>query len=404
MQRLIQSCLGSAWLAVAAGLLPELVCSEEQAAAAPPPAQRICYEVELSDPADPGIPVRSFPVELILTGQGFPEEYRLSLVTGVCPDQVCRPLIVTLFWDAIGNYTRLEYPENSPLTKSDHTEFSPRDCTRLNAILKDKRSILGTHPLSAFVWKSSPAEAEIDAVTAATPQTVQDAVVPGAAYTSWVLWRWVNGEITDKLQALTRLHCSADYVNHCLLSEDARLVQFALMHLLDAGRTSEDPMSNAAQQTQPPAALRPSPFNPSDPSLREGCFHILENGGRSSCRLALQYLTAQPPDADELNARLISLIGVNAGSSGLIFSYLQGLPGADPDLWDCLARHLTRISGYRDLDAALDLLAVRAAGSGIVQEQVAALLDSEDRFVVRRAKEFLNAGPVREDGRPGGPD
>jgi hypothetical protein len=378
MQRLIQSCLGSALLAVAAGLLPEPVFSEERAEAAPPPAQSISYDVELSDPAEPGLPVRRFPVELSFTGRGFPEEYRLSLVTGVCPDQVCRPLIVTLFWDAIGNYTRLEYSESSPLTKSDHTVFSPQDCARLDAILKNKRSILGTYSLNAFILKAPSAGEEIDAVTAATPQTLQDAVVPGAAYSSWVLWRWVNGEITGKLPALTRLNCSADYVNHCLMSDDARLVQFALQHLIDA-------------------ALRPSTFNPSDPSFREACFHILENGGQSTCRPALQYLTAQPPDADELNLRLIRLIGVNAGSSGLIFSYLQGLSATDPDIWDCLARQLTRISDYRDLNKALALLEKRAAGSGAVQEQVAALLDSEDPFVVRRAKEFFKSGSVNEN-------
>jgi hypothetical protein len=54
-----------------------------------------------------------------------------------------------------------------------------------------------------------------------------------------------------------------------------------------------------------------------------------------------------------------------------------------------LAEQLEDISGYRDLDAAMSLLGKNAIGSAEVRNQVAALLESEDRFITMRAQEFL---------------
>ncbi len=326
-------------------------------------SQSICYDVELSDPIQPERSNRVQSVVLRLDENGFPEEYRLFLQTHVCLEQTCKRLDVTLFWDALGQYSRLEYPGQTPLTKSDHKEFRREDYDRLDAILKNKDSVLSAYPLSTFVPSPEPAAAEVDAITSATPQSVQDAVVPGAAYTSWVLWHWVNGGIADQLFARTLPYCSVDYLNHCLLSTDLRFVQFALQHLLD----------NELY----------------DLSYREACFQTLEKSGRANGQLTLQYIERLPQDSEELNQRLMALIGVNDGSSRLIIDYFETLPNLTPAFWTQMAEHLEQVSSYQDVHAILKLLENRTDGSEAIRLAVAKLITSDNRFIARRAREFL---------------
>jgi hypothetical protein len=325
---------------------------------------RVCYDLELADPVHPDLSGKKLPVWLSFDQQGFPYEYQLSLQTEVCLERVCKLLKVMLVWDALGHYSRLELPGDDPLTKQNHDPFDSGDYERLDEILKDRESILGTYPLDFFV--RPPAESytdEVDGVTAATPQTVRDAVVSGAAYTSWVLWHWVNGEAADKLRARTLPYCSADYLNHCLRSDDPRFVQFALQRLL------KDELY--------------------DVRCREACFQILEKGGRANCQLALQYLSAQSLDSDELSVRLIALIGINAGSSRLILDWFENLPDLPPALWVQMAAHLEQVNAYYDVNAVLNLLERRAGDSERVGLEVGKLLQSENRFIVRRAQVFL---------------
>ncbi len=97
-------------------------------------------QIPLHDPVKPDEPAIDFRVELILDADGFPLEYRLSLFTGVCLDGQCNPLQADLFWDVLGNYTRLE-DDDAPLTKGDHKPFTDADYVRLDQILKANLSV-----------------------------------------------------------------------------------------------------------------------------------------------------------------------------------------------------------------------------------------------------------------------
>jgi hypothetical protein len=300
--------------------------------------REVRYELELRDPVQPDRPAQSYPVVLSLDEQGFPLEYRLRLITGVCLENLCKPLVLTLFWDDLGTYSRLEYAEQEPLTKNDHDPFTPADYRRLDSILKDKRSILGRYPLQYFLVPPAEEAEGVDAVTSATPQALQDAVVPGAAYTAWALWRWVNGEITDHLSAFTKAFLHRDYLLYCLRSDDPRRVEFALRHLLQPG---------------------------TELSIgQEACLEILERAGRANCLLALEVLTKNVPDPDRLHRELIKRIGLNAGSSRLILGYFEKLGDAPPALWEQMADQLGRIDDYMDLHTAIHLIEARGGISG----------------------------------------
>jgi hypothetical protein len=325
--------------------------------------RQVPLELELRNPAQPELPSQSYPVQLCLDAHGFPVEYQLPLFTDVCLDRVCKPIDATLVWDAIGNFQRLEISRQFPLTKGDHDPFSPEDYERLNQILKNRESILGKYPLDFFVKPPVKSDADsVDGVSSATPKAVQDAVVSGAAYTSWVLWRWMNGEAAEKLLARTESHCTEDYLEHALAMEDPRFHEFALRFLLVNQRYS--------------------------PEFTAAAFQLLEEGGNG--RLALQYLTAAPTGQEELNLRLITLIGANPDVSRRVLDYLESLPELDLAFCERLAEQLEQVSEYYDVHRVLSLLEKHAGESETIRLQVEPLLDRENRFIVRRAREFMD--------------
>lgn len=319
----------------------------------------------LSDPLYPVQPARSYDIVTARDEHGYPSRYSLRLVAATCFDGKCKPLDVTLHWDAIGRYVGLDTPPDRPLSRKEHDPFTKADYERLNEILGNPYSILGRHPLEHFVPVKAPAAHThgVDAVTTATPASLRSAVVPGAAYSSWVLWRWVHGEIVGELQARTRESCNDKFLLHCLGSRDSGFVAFALDELL-----KRDALT---------------------PAFELACYQVLEDGGRANCERALRALTAAPSDPAAVQGQIIRLYGRNGGSSALILNYLEELPDATSALWAQLAAQLSAVTDYSDLDGALELLKQRAAELPTVRQEVEKLAGHADRFVAMRAREFL---------------
>ena len=327
-----------------------------------PSGLQVHHEIKLVDPLYPSEPECEYSLTLSFDDQGFPCEYSLSLQAEVCLGQVCNRVDATLFWDALGRFQRLEVPLGVPLTKLDHIPFGKKDSIRLDEILKDTGSILGNYPVGFFQGSEFRSD-QVDGVSAATPIAVRNAVVEGAAYTTWVLWHWVNGEVVNELHALTALHATSGYLESCLLSGDPGFVRFALEYILE----------NAMQDLQ----------------YRDACFQILETGKRDNCRFALQYLTDGSMGRVVLHRRLVELIGINPGSSRLILEYFETQPDLDPGIMEQMAEQFDRLSPY-DLYAVLNVLETHSGNNGMVRERVSKLLDSDNAYVVRCAQEFLD--------------
>jgi hypothetical protein len=223
------------------------------------------YQIELSDPVAPDEAPRVYPLVATQDEQGQPAGYSLSFETHVCVDEQCRMVHITMHWNAVGYYQRLECPPQLPLTRKKHEPFTPEDYAKLDRILKDRQSILASQPLEVLVQPMPPAEnPEIDGWSGATPQTVKDAVVEDAAFTTWTMWHWANGQIVPKLQELTERRVTPDYLRRLMRSEDRREVDFALRYL----------------QKHPGL----------DESLVEELFLVLERGDREHVALSLDLL------------------------------------------------------------------------------------------------------------------
>jgi len=321
------------------------------------------FSVTLTDPVKPKRPKRKLKIELLTDKDGFPYQYKMPLMVDVCLDGLCKMLRVTLYWDAIGNYSHLEYPPGFPLTKNEHDKFTPKEYERLDAILKNSYSILGTHPLSYFIGsKKGMAIDGVDAVTAATPIAVKDSVVSGAAYTSWALWHWANGVVVKKLVAQTDTLATTEYIIKCLNSKDPFFTAYALDFLKKRGL--------------------------SDPRIQDACFMVLRNSGMANCERALKLL--EDNGVESLVSKLINCYGRNAGSSRLILKFLERKAAVDAAVWGLLAARLKDVTDYTETNTALLLLEKHAADDKDVRKGISDLLSSKSRFIARRAKDFLN--------------
>ena len=176
-------------------------------------------------------------VELFFEADGLPAFYRCHVNTPVCNDGLCRSLILDVYWDLLGNFNRFVVPEFPPLTKWDHLEFTQNDYRKLEEILKDKKSLLGTvkDVNALFDPNTKKISEKVDAVTGATHETIKNAVVPGAVYSSYTLWHLVNGEIPSAIQKYTGSYRGPALISKFLLSDNYHYHYNALDYLLSVG-------------------------------------------------------------------------------------------------------------------------------------------------------------------------
>lgn len=370
--------LASLALAARAGAAEPLAAAGVRAATGPigpaaiPPGDidrfaQATLPIELTDPVAPTARPQTHLLTQLSDEDGFPAGYRLTLVTHVCNDNQCLPVEVTMTWDALGYYTGLSYPPDKPLTKKEHVPFTAEDYAKLDRILRDQNSILRDWTL-AFLEKPIEAAsgenliAGVDAMTAPTPATVKDSVIEGAAYTSWALWHWANGPIVPKLRQMTEKKCTPAYLKRLLASED-RHADYALQYLIDHHATDARFVDDVAR--------------------------ILERGQREQISQALVFLEGAIPDRQKFYVRLIEASArMRAADCPIVLERLAADPALPPTTLEALTEHLSELP-YFPVHLILRILEQRKFVSGKTTAAVAALLDSSDFFVARRACEHL---------------
>lgn len=132
-----------------------------------------------------------------------PEAYYCHVNTAVCEEGLCKLMVIDVYWDLLGNFLRYALPDGESLTKLDHQEFTAEDHEKLYKILSDKGSILRDYPADDLIERqiltTKTTDEKVDAVTSATRADIKDAVVSGAAYSTYVLWHIVNGAIASEI-------------------------------------------------------------------------------------------------------------------------------------------------------------------------------------------------------------
>jgi len=328
--------------------------------------EKVVHQVEMADPVFPSAP-RIYNVVQFKDRRGFPVEYAVSFVTPVCNDRQCQLVEATMVWDPPGYFKRIECSPDKPLTKKDHQPFTADDSAKLERILKDRQSILKSwslkylqEPLAAVGAASG-----VDAVTAPTPLAVQEAVVQDAAYTTWALWRWANGEMAQRVRRLTEQSATEAYLKELLVSNLRRDVDFAIDCV--------------------------SEHYPGDGRFVESFFHVLEHGAREQVVRAIAFLERALPDKPRFHARLIdSCCRMHPTQSPIVLQHLAAAPDLRPSTLEALTERLPEFSFFQ-VHLVLRILQERKFASKKAVAGVARLLASDDFFIARRACEHLMA-------------
>ncbi len=342
-------------------LLP-LLALVSRSSLADPHSQRENHPVVIADPASRSTPPRRFDVVLSKDGNGFPVEYALTFETSVCSDGQCRRVEVTMVWTATGHYERLRCPPGKPLTKKEHTPFTRADYVKLDHILKNPDSVLADWKPKSPLRPRAAADG-VDAVTMPTPITVRNSVVQDAAYTTWTLWQWAHGPIVPKLRAITNEHCTAAYLNHLLVSRDRRDTDFALDYVIE--------------------------HHPGDPRFVQSVYHVLEHGEREQITASLKLLSGAVSNKQELHARLVeSCVRMHSSDCPMVLRELADQPDLAAATLEGLTGKLQQLP-YYPTHLILKMLEARQFASTKTLGDVAALLESEDFFIARRASEHL---------------
>ncbi len=324
---------------------------------------RAAFSVELSNPVTPDEPPKRYKVFATTDPDGTPTGYNVRLQVHVCMDNQCRIVHLTMYWDALGYYQRIECPMNAPLTRMEHEVFTDADYRKLDRILKNRQSLLATLPYEALVVKQSEPAEGIDGWSGATPQAVADAVVEGAAFTTWVLWHYANGEIVPRLRTATCKRATPAYVRRLLQSEDPREADFALRYVL-------------AQ-------------SPADNQYIDDALDVLGNTRQiEHVSLALDYVCRAATDQQKLHKRLVELArGMDGYTSRPILDYFTEQPELPAETREVLSAALEDMP-YFAVHRILEMLAKNKQPAK-VEANIVQLLDHDNFFIARRAYEYL---------------
>ena len=329
--------------------------------------------IKLTDPVFPKKPKKEHTLTVYQDSEGFPSRYSMELINKVCLDDVCKLVEVTMYWDAIGFYQHLQYPEGKPLTKLEHEPFTPADYEKLDAILKDRESILNDHSLGFLATenKDKPSnethetgDQNIDGVSKATPGAVKKAVVKDAAWTTWVLWKYANTELVPIMQEITKSRCTPPFIQHLLDSNDWLKIEFALNYLLEQKPVADQYLDKVAE--------------------------IMPSAGIDHIELAMAYLQQASPDKSTYYQKLIgTFAALNEYSAALVIELLE----SDEQLEGAIAEELAATlvhQEYYPIHLALGLIERRKLFSEAVETDIVKLLHVQDFFIARRANDFLS--------------
>ncbi len=179
-------------------------------------------------------------VKVIYDSDNTPNAYVANLNMPVCEDTLCRNVILKAYWDLAGNYTHFDTIPGHPLIKFDHLLFSDEDYSKLDEILKDKNSPLRLLEKKDLIDPDIVLKSNVvDAVTGATPLTIQNAVVKGAVYSSYELWHFVNIQAKNQIRKHTGGIYSKKVESKMLSSDNYNTQLYALGQM-----TSEDLQSS----------------------------------------------------------------------------------------------------------------------------------------------------------------
>ena len=299
----------------------------------------------------------------VVSQEGFPIYYYKNIRTGICFDNQCRPLDMMLYWNPTGRYLGFGLPEGEFLSKYDHEPFTEAEYDRLNTLLADSLLPLGNVSFEELIRIPDQTNALADGVSGATSAQVSEYVVEGAAYTTHTLWNIVYGSTQDEIVELT----------------DQVLSSEILYRILNKGSLSDKFW--ALSRVESAEFL--------DAKVMKSLLQMIGGDDYSLARMALDALPESSIRMDSAQLAFFSVYDqANYSIKRLIVEKLHNLPALSAEVVDMSRDMLPKLNGEQVGDILQLYRAHKIEDQRTIQE-VARLLNSENRFISGKAYDFL---------------
>ena len=130
--------------------------------------------------------------KLVSDASSNPLFFSRDVFTEACETGICYPIQITIFWDYSGSFLGFSVPDEFPLTKAGHKEFSELDYFQLFTLLNHPDSKISKYTQMDLVKVNQKKQKATDAVAGATVKVSNETMVSGAAFTCLSLWNIVN--------------------------------------------------------------------------------------------------------------------------------------------------------------------------------------------------------------------
>jgi len=306
----------------------------------------------------------------IKSKENYPVSYFRKIQASVCFDDKCRLLDIVLYWNITGRYLGFEMPEGEYLSKTDHDPFQPGEYKKLNQILADPNSPMGTFTYEQLTLQPPKNSPGVDATTSPTPPLVAEHIVPGAAYTTYKLWHFIYGRTQTEVQQATIKALTPTLMKEILASPDEKDKMWALNNI--NGHVELTP----ELQNQVVALMDDKNF-----SLAERAVNAINKKDLSSKTLQLLLL-------DKFNATDYSL-------KKLIIDKLKQAPELDNQVKTKLAKNLNKLNG-EIVSRVLDVFKQHKTLDKETLLNISELLQNENAFISRKAFDFFQNIEVKD--------
>ncbi|KAA5546803.1 hypothetical protein [Adhaeribacter rhizoryzae] len=302
--------------------------------------------------------------------ENYPVSYFRKIQASVCFDDKCRLLDIVLYWNITGRYLGFEMPEGEYLSKTDHDPFQPGEYKKLDQILADPNSPMGTFTYEQLTLQPPKNSPGVDATTSPTPPLVAEHIVQGAAYTTYKLWHFIYGRTQTEVQNATLKALTPTLMKEILASPDEKDKMWALNHISGYVELT------AELQKRVVALMDDKNF-----SLAERAVNAINKKDLSSKTLQLFLL-------DKFNATDYSL-------KKLIIDKLKQAPELDNEVKTKLAKNLNQLNG-EILSRVLDVFKQHKTLDKATLLNISELLQNENAFISRKAFDFFQNIDVKD--------
>lgn len=322
------------------------------------PVAKILHKVIYDD-----IEKRDVTLYQYISDKGFPVYYSRNVNTGVCYDNQCKLLNITLYWNPTGRYLGFELPGDEFLSKDDHLPFTEEEYIRLNSLLSNPNLPLGQFTYNQIAAKNKAALYKVDGVSGATSKDVLEYVIKGSAYTTFTIYELVYGDTKSEVESWTDEVMNDDFLDNILTTSpyQDKLWVIELIH----GRLSNFPKS------------------------KETVLDFMDLEDYSLAEKCLNSLVPKDLIEDDFQNRLIAKFqSFDFGMRNRTIQQMKDAPRISPAVVEELNTYLSKME-VPIISGIIDVYKEKGINDRKTLFVMQEIADSENRYLAKKAEDYL---------------